>query len=123
MEELNWCHDTSTPYRPETNGIAECAVRRVKEGTSTTLLQSGMPVGWWDEAMTCYCFLRCMIDKLNDGKTPFEKRFNAEFKGPAIPFGAHVEYKPSGDINIQRLHQFGKKMLPGIFIGYAQYAG
>ena len=33
-EDLSWNHCTSTPRRSETNGIAERAVRRVKEGTS-----------------------------------------------------------------------------------------
>ena len=33
-EDLSWNHCTSTPQRSETNGIAERAVRRVKEGTS-----------------------------------------------------------------------------------------
>ena len=41
LEELNWLHDTSTPYRSQTNGVAERAVRIVKEGTSCTLVQSG----------------------------------------------------------------------------------
>ena len=40
-EDLSWNHCTSTPHRSETNGIAERAVRRVKEGTSAVLLQSG----------------------------------------------------------------------------------
>ena len=31
-EDLSWNHRTSTPHRSETNGIAERAVRRVKEG-------------------------------------------------------------------------------------------
>ena len=30
--DLSWNHCTSTPHRSETNGIAERAVRRVKEG-------------------------------------------------------------------------------------------
>ena len=34
VEDLTWNHCTSTPHRSETNGIAERAVRRVKEGTS-----------------------------------------------------------------------------------------
>ena len=38
-EDLSWTHCTSTPHRSETNGIAERAVRRVKEGTSAVLLQ------------------------------------------------------------------------------------
>ena len=28
-KDLNLMHDTSTPYRPDTNGVAESAVRRV----------------------------------------------------------------------------------------------
>ena len=33
-EDRSWNHCTSTPHRSEINGIAERAVRRVKEGTS-----------------------------------------------------------------------------------------
>ena len=46
-EELSWNHRTSTPYRSETNGIGERAVRRVKESTSAALLQSGLDEKWW----------------------------------------------------------------------------
>ena len=46
-EELSWNPCTSTPYRSETNGIAERAVRRVKEGTSAVLFQSGLNESWW----------------------------------------------------------------------------
>ena len=41
-EDLSWNHCTSTPHRSETDGITERAVRRVKEGTSAALLQSGL---------------------------------------------------------------------------------
>ena len=45
-EDLSWIHCTSTPHRSETNGIAEKAVRRVEEGTSAVLLQSGLDKEW-----------------------------------------------------------------------------
>ena len=45
-EELAWNYRTSTPHRSETNGIAERAVRRVKEGTSAVLLKSGLDEKW-----------------------------------------------------------------------------
>ena len=57
-EDLSWNHCTSTPHRSETHGIAERAVRRVKEGTSAILLQSGLNESWWADAMECYTYLR-----------------------------------------------------------------
>ena len=45
-EDLSWNHCTSTPHRSESNGFAERAVRRVTEGTSALLLQSGLDENW-----------------------------------------------------------------------------
>ena len=45
-EDLSWNHCTSTPHRSETNGIAERALRRVKEGTSAVLLQKSLDENW-----------------------------------------------------------------------------
>ena len=53
FEELSWNHCTSTPHRSETHGIAERAVRRVNEGTSAVLLQSGLDNEWWADSMEC----------------------------------------------------------------------
>ena len=44
-------------------------------------------------------------------------------KGPFIPFGSLVEYHPITAKDQSRIHQFGKKVLPGLFLGYALYAG
>ena len=122
-EDLSWNHCTSTPHRSETNGIAERAVRRVKEGTSAVLLQSGLNESWWADSMECYTYLRNVTDLLSDGKTPYERRFGQPFKGPIIPFGSLVEYYPFTAKDQSRIHQFGKKVLPGLFLGYALYAG
>ena len=118
-----WNHCTYTPHRSETNGIAERAVRRVKDGTSAVLLQSGLNESWWADSMECYTSLRNIQDLLSDGKTPYERRFGQPFKGPIIPFGSLVEYLPFTAKDQSRFHQFGKKVLPGLFLGYALYAG
>ena len=118
-EDLSWNHCTSTPHRSETNGIAERAVRRAKEGTSAVLLQSGLNESWWADSMECYNYLRNVTDLLSDGKTPYERRFGQPFKGPIIPFGSLVEYHPITVKDQSRIHQFGKKVLPGLFLGYA----
>ena len=83
-------------------------MRRVKEGASAVLLQSGLNESWWADSMECYTYLRNVTDLLSDGKTPYERRFGQPFKGPIIPFGSLVEYHPttakdqSRTINLER---------------------
>ena len=79
-EDLSWNHCTSTPHRSETNGIAERAVRRVKEGTSAVLVQSGLNESCWADSMECYTYLRNVTDLLSDGKTPYERRLGSHLK-------------------------------------------
>ena len=67
-------HCASTPHRSETNGIAERAVRRVKEGTSAVLLQSGLNESWWADSMECYTSLRNVTAFFLFGRRPM-KRF------------------------------------------------
>ena len=121
-EDLSWNHGTSTPHRSETNVIAERAVRRVKEGTSAVLLQSGLNENWWADSIECYTYLRNVTDLSSDGKMPYERRFGQPLNGPIIPFGSLVEYHPITAKDQSRIHQFGKKVLPGLFLGYALYA-
>ena len=121
-EDLSWNHCTSTTHRSETNGIAERAVRRVKEGTSAVLLQLGLNESWWADSMECKTHLRNIQDLLSDGKTSYERRFGAPFKGPIIPFVSLVEYYTITAKEESRIHQFRKTVLPGMFLGYALYA-
>ena len=88
-EALSWNHCTSTPHGSETNGIAERAVRRVKEGTSAVLLQSGMNESWWADSMECFSYLRNVTDLLSDGKTPYERRFGQPLKDRLFHLETH----------------------------------
>ena len=85
-------------------------MRRVKDGTSAVLLQSGLNESWWADSMECYTCLRNVTDLLSDGKTPYERRFGQPFKGPIIPFGSLVEYHPITAKDQLRIHQFEKSL-------------
>ena len=121
-EDLSWNHCTSEPHRSGTNGIADRAVRRVKEGTFAVLLHSGLNESWWAVSLECYTYLLNVTDLLSDGKTPYERRFGQPFNGPIVPFGSLVEYHPITAKDQSRIHQFGEKVLLGLFLGYAVYA-
>ena len=73
----------------------------------------------WNVTPIC----RNVTDLLSDGKTLYERRFGQPFEGPIIPFGSLVEYHPFTAKDQSRIHQFGKKVLLGLFLGYALYAG
>ena len=85
-EDPSWNHRISTPHRSETSSIAERAVRRVKEGTSAVLLQSGLDEKWWADSMKWYTNLRNIQDFVAEGKTPYERRCGETFKGPKSSF-------------------------------------
>ena len=94
-----------------------------KRANITVLLQSGLDEKWWADSMECYCHLRDIQDLLSDWKTPYERRFGDALKGPTTPFGVLVEYHLVSGKDQQRILQFGLKVLPSIFLGYAMYAG
>ena len=47
----------------------------------------------------------------------------SHFEGLVIPCGSLVEYHPITAKDQSRIHQFGQKVLPGLFLGYTLYGG
>ena len=56
-------------------------------------------------------------------RRPMKDVLGNHLKGPIIPFRSLVEYHPITAKDQSRIHQFGKKVLPGLFLGYALSAG
>ena len=73
--------------------------------------------------MECFTNQRHIQDLFSDGKTPYLRRFGKLFEGPIIPCGSLVECHPITAKDLSRIHQFGKKGAPGLFLGYALHAG
>ena len=106
-EDLSWNHCTSTPQRSETNGRAERAVCRVKkkERLQYCCNRVSMTVGGqisWNAIPICETFkISCLMGRPH----------------------MRVEYYPITAKDQSKIHQFGKKVLPGLFLGDALYAG
>ena len=56
-------------------------------------------------------------------RRPMKDVLGNHLRGSIFPFGSLVEYHPITVKDQSRIHQFGKKVLPGLFLGYALYAG
>ena len=108
---------------PRQNGIGleSRSTSKTRYFSSIASVRTGWKVV--SDSGECYCHLRNVQDLLADKKTRYERRFGEPFKGPLIPFGAMVECHPISPRDLSRIHQFGKKVLPGIFLGYELVAG
>ena len=94
-EESSWNHRTASHSREQRQGVAERAVRRVEEGTSAVLLESGLNEKWWSDSMKNAITI-CKMSKTSwqTGNLKYERRSVESFKGPVRLFGALVGYFP-----------------------------
>ena len=119
--ELKITLDTSVPGRKVTNSLAERNIQFLVTATTTCLLEAGLPACYWTFAVTCVSHL-LNIEELEDGSA-WQKMHKAKFKGPMIPFGAKVTFKPSDARSRSQGTKFDPKGLVGVFAGYVVEAG
>ena len=122
-EDLSWSHCTSTPHRSETNGIADRAVRRVKEGTSAVLLQSGLNESWWADSMDVTPIFETSQIYYLMGRRSVKDVLGNHLKDLLF----HLVHLLSITLYLQRTTSQEsinlERVLPGLFLGYALYAG
>ena len=98
------------------------AVRRIKEGTSAVLLQSGLDEKWWANSMECYCHLRNVQDLLADWKNSLGKAIRRTIKRPSDSFRCNGWISSDFFTWPVKAPPIWQESLPGIFLGYALIA-
>ena len=65
-------HETTIPYSPQSNGVAERKNRTLKEMMNAMLISSGLPQNMWGEAILSTNYLLNKVPKNKAEKTPYE---------------------------------------------------
>ena len=65
-------HETTTPYSPQSNGVAERKNRTIKEMMNAMLISSGLPQNKWGEAILFANYLLNKVPEKKAEKTPYE---------------------------------------------------
>ena len=109
-------HETTAPYSPQSNGVAERKNRTLKEMMNAMLISSGLPQNMWGEAILSANYLLNKVPKKKAEKTPYElwKGMKPSYKYLRV-WGclAKVAVPPPKKVRI------GPKTIDCIFIGYA----
>ena len=109
-------HETTTPYSPQSNGVAECKNLTLKEMMNAMLISSGLLQNMWGEAILSANYFLNKVPKKKVEKTPYElwKGIKSSYKYLRV-WGclAKVTVPPPKKVKI------GHKTIDCIFIGYA----
>ena len=122
-EDLSWNHRTSAPHRSETNGIAEREARKIKEGTFAVLLQWSLDEKMggliqWNASAIC----DMSMTSWQTGKLLMKGDSENHLKAQSFRLVQWLSIIRFSSRDQSRRHQFGKTVLPGIFLGCALVA-
>ena len=72
VQSLGIIHETTAPYSPASNGVAERKNRTLIELTNAMLIESGAPLHFWGEAILIACHVLNRVPHKKSRTTSFE---------------------------------------------------
>ncbi|KAE8236163.1 hypothetical protein A4X13_0g9242, partial [Tilletia indica] len=90
LDKKGIIHQTTPAYTPQLNGIAERKNRTIKEMMSAMLIGGGVPMEYWDWALT-YATIILLSTTIREGKPVWERLFGRKVDVKFLqPFGCAV---------------------------------
>ncbi|GKA74622.1 zinc finger, CCHC-type containing protein [Tanacetum coccineum] len=90
---LGIIHETTAPYTPQQNGVAEMKNRALKEMVNSMLSYSGLSEGFWGEAMLTACYLLNSVPNKRNKTTPYELWFYVIEPNDSVSINSIIELR------------------------------
>nr|GFB14280.1 zinc finger, CCHC-type [Tanacetum cinerariifolium] len=117
FQSVGFIHETTAPYTPRQNGVAERKNRALKEMVNSMLSYSGLSERFWGEAMLTACYLLNRVHNKRNKTTPYELWYK---KRPNLSFLRVWVVEPLLGYLIRKGKLWVKKVL--IFVGYVEHS-
>ncbi|KAJ9684091.1 hypothetical protein PVL29_016537 [Vitis rotundifolia] len=116
-EDHGIIHETTPPYSPESNGVAERKNRTLKDMMNAMLVSSGAPLNLWGEAILSACHIQNRIPYKKTSKTLYEL-----WKGYAPNIAYLKVWGCLAKVLLpeSKKRKLGPKTFDAMFIGYAK---
>ena len=112
-------HQTTAPYTPQQNGVAERKNKTLKEMVNSMLSYSGLSDGFWGEAMLTACYLLNRVPSKRNKITPYELWCK---KPPNLSYLKVWGCRAVVRLTDPKRKTLGERGIDCIFIGYAQHS-
>ena len=109
-------HQTTAPYSPPSNGVAERKNRTLKEMMNAMLISSGLPQNLWGEAILSANYILNKVPRKNVDLTPYEQ-WNG--RKPSYKFLRMWGCLAKVLVPTPKKERIGPKTIDCLFIGYA----
>ncbi|TLX69083.1 transposase family protein, partial [Labilibacter sediminis] len=110
-------HEFTSPYSPQSNGIAERKNRTLKEMVNAMLISSGVNQSMWGEAILSANYLLNKIPRKEKDETPYELWMGRK---PSYKYLRVWGCLAKVVVPPPKLQKLGPKTVDCVFIGYAE---
>jgi hypothetical protein len=109
-------HETTAPYSPPSNGVAERKNRTLTDLVNGMLDSSGLSKPWWGEAILTACFVLNRVPSAKGEVTPYEG-----WKGRKPTLGFLHAWGCLAKVNVPacKKRKLEPKTVDCVFLGYA----
>ena len=119
FESTGIIHQTTAPYTPQQNGVAERKNRTLKEMVNSMLSYSGLSEGFWGEAMLTACYILNRTPNKRSKNTPYELWCK---KVPNLSYLKVWGCRAVVRLTEPKRKTLGERGIDCIFIGYAEHS-
>ncbi|GJS72903.1 zinc finger, CCHC-type containing protein [Tanacetum coccineum] len=119
FQSVRIIHETTAPYTPQQNGVAERKNRALKEMLNSMLSYSGLSQGFWGESMLTACYLLNRVPNKRNKTTPYELWYK---KRPNLLFLRVWGCRAVVRLSDPKRKTLGEKGIDCIFVGYAEHS-